>query len=226
MIKYTAYNTNGISYYDSFANFDLVTALVRSFHDSDLQQYVAFTTAVEQLIGDVDWVLDPANNQIKYWEKNELNCQYLLKNTEVYSKFGDSSLVCSPSAASAQGQRFFDLIGGGRTVCNLVVNSPVSVSVMYKYSSDASCTRSLPFSGVKNPAYSPEDEYEEKTIPLEVVASKVISNAESGDDEVLKLLSQDYINLVANSVFDSNPSKQFVKLEDLIPQLEANKVLR
>ena len=53
-----------------------------------------------------------------------------------------------------------------------------------------------------------------------------LCNAASSADEVLKLLSEDYINLVANSVFDSNPSKQFVKLEDLIPQLEANKVLR
>ena len=40
------------------------------------------------------------------------------------------------------------------------------------------------------------------------------------------MLSEDYINLVANSVFDSNPSKQFVKFEELMPQLEANKVLR
>ena len=70
------------------------------------------------------------------------------------------------------------------------------------------------------------EEGEEKTLPLETVAQKVISNAESSEDEVLKLLSEDYISLVANSVFDSNPSKQFVKLEDLIPQLETNKILR
>ena len=67
---------------------------------------------------------------------------------------------------------------------------------------------------------------EEEYIPLLVVAQKVISNAESSENEVLKLMSEDYINLVANSVFDSNPSKQFVKLEDLIPQLETNKILR
>ena len=77
-----------------------------------------------------------------------------------------------------------------------------------------------------NPAYDPNAEQEQKTLPLDVVAQKIISNAESSADEVLKLLSEDYINLVANSVFDSNPSKQFVKLEDLIPQLEVNKVLR
>lgn len=66
-IKYTGYKTNSLNYYDSFALSDLVQALVKSFHDPDLQTYAAFTTAVEQLAGTTDWVLDPANNQIKFF---------------------------------------------------------------------------------------------------------------------------------------------------------------
>ena len=67
---------------------------------------------------------------------------------------------------------------------------------------------------------------ESKTIKLNVVAQKVISNAESSPDEILKLLSQDYINLVAESIFNTDTSKQFVNLEELVTQLENNKVLR
>ena len=212
-IKYTAYNTNGVSYYDSFANFDLVTALVRSFHDSDLQQYVAFTTAVEQLLGAVDWVLDPANNRIKYTVVND---KYLYSfpysNLKANSKAEAAAIGC-PYVAKQRGKTWtggFYEQGSNSSTLVLICNFSNGTTASTGYSITS----------------NPDSKKEEKTIPLDVVAQKVISNADSSADEVLKLLSEDYINLVANSVFDSNPSKQFVKLEDLIPQLEANKVLR
>ena len=223
-IKYTTYKTNGVSYYDSFANFNLVTALVRSFHDSDLQQYVAFTTAVEQLIGTADWVLDPANNQIVYTEEVDPalpTYQFVYSyNVNDYPKYGRYS---SPEA-SCNKKEMMNLYGHWESFIdrgllvrddNCVINPDgLNVSVPF------------PTPRVANPAYDPAKEEEKKTLPFETVAQKVISNADSSADEVLKLLSEDYINLVANSVFDNNPSKQFVKLEDLIPQLETNKILR
>ena len=220
-IRYTGYKTDGISYYDSFANFDLVTALVRSFHDSDLQQYAAFTTAVEQLIGDVDWVLDPANNQVKYYPKptdaedptsKGRYCHYV-----GYGGGLPARTVCSTQASD---------------VCNAIANSNGQTSYPLVQIGTSSfgptyvCGSNWTLGAEANPAYDPSAEKEEKTIPLETVAQKVISNAESNPDEILKMLSEDYINIVANSVFDVNTSKQFVKLEDLIPQLEVNKVLR
>ena len=213
-IKYTAYNTNGVSYYDSFANFDLVTALVRSFHDSDLQQYAAFTTAVEQLVGSVDWVLDPANNQVVYTPKPQASsCE--LPSCPPYSQY-----VYRPSWYAYDGVYRY----GTTPELGCYVAGGTSFNPQGNMCSRPGETyESKPF---LNPAYDPNAEQEQKTLPLDVVAQKIISNAESSADEVLKLLSEDYINLVANSVFTSNPSKQFVKLEDLIPQLEANKVLR
>ena len=227
MIKYTAYNTNGISYYDSFANFDLVTALVRSFHDSDLQQYVAFRTAVEQLLGAVDWVLDPANNQIVYTKPTDPTDP----TVQYYWQKGSNYTCFSASSCKSAVQGFSDSLNFGWTVvsCSVgnygLMNCPLKLFDTNGVLIDQT-TEQIP--RVANPAYDPSapPKDDKRTLPLETVAQKVISNAESSADEVLKLLSEDYINIVADSVFDSNPSKQFVKLEDLIPQLEANKVLR
>ena len=209
-IRYTAYKTNGVSYYDSFANFNLVTALVRSFHDSDLQQYFAFTTAVEQLIGSVDWVLDPANNQVKYWEK------------------ADPNLRCSGATAAGPVTGSFK---NASELCQGYITKYPHIYKSFTTTETSTCKFTCTFQNgdtvaVISKVVTDVPEKEEKSIPLETVAQKVISNAESNADEVLRMLSEDYINIVANSVFAVNASKQFVKLEDLIPQLEANKVLR
>ena len=215
-IRYTGYKTNGIDTYDSFALANLVQALVKSFLDPDLQQYAAFTTAVEQLIGAVDWVLDPANNQIKYKPKADP------QTCSGYQDLDTMQIFCSAQ----------DYVDSHKEKNNWYSAVVTSVNVRGKYAdiyfcfkskeSDSSCITSMGTTTV----ITGTDDRPEQTLPLPVVAQKIISNADSSADEVLKLLSEDYINLVANSVFDSNPSKQFVKLEDLIPQLEANKVLR
>ena len=208
MIKYTAYNTNGISYYDSFANFNLVTALVRSFHDSDLQQYAAFTTAVEQLIGSVDWVLDSENEKVIYISTTTTSKYSMQNGQKITSDSFDN-------ACQLWDHTWF----GSKDMCVTYVKKRANCVVRRK--SDDGEMSSAIIRLVSTNTVS-----EEKTLLLDVVAAQVISNAGSGEDEVLQLLSQDYINLVANSIFDANTSKQFVKLEDLIPQLETNKILR
>ena len=228
-IRYTGYKTNDVDTYDSFALSNLQNALVKSFLDTDLQQYAAFTTAVEQLTGTVDWVLDLANNQIVYYLEPETtdprNNEYYMWEFQTQSY----SYSLSPQALCSAVTTYIDSLypHGKYDKSEVTTQTPTYVNCYIS-------STQTPFSGtetvnrVANPAYDPNatDEDREKTLPLEVVAQKVISNAESSEDEVLKLLSEDFINLVANSVFDNNPSKQFVKLEDLIPQLETNKVIR
>ena len=226
-VKYTAYNTNGISYYDSFANFDLVTTLLRSFHDSDLQQYVAFKTAVEQLTNNSDWVLDPVNNQIVYTKPNDPTVPdptkryvYTVNNTVVSAGTANNP----ESACQSYAQANFNKTRGVRVATQ---NSQTAPYKCFNIPEDGP-TQDFNIFAVSNPVYDPNavPDDKPKSIPLDVVAQKVISNAESSPDEILKLLSQDYINLVAESIFNTDTSKQFVKLEDLIPQLEVNKVLR
>ena len=215
-IRYTGYKTNGVDTYDSFALSSLQDALVKSFLDSDFQQYVAFTTAVEQLIGAVDWVLDPANNRVKYFVDPDVSDPDHPSNPSIWVVVRDRSVKANTREELA------------KKYCAQLGYSENSLSGYVSFICSDGNGKELFVEAtlVGNPAYEPNVEREEKYLPFPVVAAQVISNAESGEDEVLKLLSEDYINLVANSVFDSNPSKQFVKLEDLIPQLETNKVLR
>ena len=226
-IVYTAYKTNQISYYDSYANFDLVTALVRSFHDPDLQEYIAFTTAVEQLTGTADWVLDPANNQIRYADPNAPSDpdSPALQYYYIYNMYGadkkvstiNEACILAFKAGGWAGQNIPPLpnyYGCQLTGDNILAYGPGGTFGQIGVR-------------VANPTYDPSAEDDrEKTIPLEIVAQKVISNAETSSDQGLKMLSEDYIEIVANSIFDTNISKQFIKFDDLIPQLETNKILR
>lgn len=105
-IKYTGYKTNSLDYYDSFALADLIQALVNSFHDSDLQQYLAFTSAVEQLIGVVDWALDSANNQIKYTDPSlppdNPQLVWIWAGCSSYQACTVSGIIASSSAGACQ----------------------------------------------------------------------------------------------------------------------------
>jgi len=233
-IRYTGYKTNGIDTYDSFASSSLQDALVKSFLDPDLQQYAAFTTAVEQLLGAVDWILDPTNNQIKYEvppsDPNSPQNQFYW--VSVYNLTRSSTYTEAANKMVAETCRLNNYhscsIPYDFTVISSDSSGPSAYSFKYDtYTSSGTKTvRNSNTTRVVNPDYDPNATPEENYLPLDVVAQKVISNAESSTDEALKMLSEDFIDLVVNSVFDNNPSKQFVKLEDLIPQLEANKVLR
>lgn len=213
-IKYFGEKTNTVDTYDSYALYPLEQALINSFYDVDMQQYAAFTSAVEQLIGFVDWVVDTANNQIVYKvpssDPNHPTNQYIYSHSgtgiEDTTKLGLANKVCSALDFGSfqrwrdDTQLVFYCTGGGGSYA-------ISTSV--------------------NPAYDPNAEQEQKTLPLYAVAQQIISNSTSTSiDEVLKMLSEDYINLVANSIFNTDKNKQFVKVDDLKTQLESNKTLR
>lgn len=225
-IKYTAYKTNSLNYYDSFALTDLVQALVKSFSDSDLQQYAAFTSAVEQLTGAVDWVLDSENNQIVY--NNPIPPNVIPPNYQFYWSANEKNFTNAYDACNELYLLYLSTYGTSIVHSFNVSNigEAADCKLELGYVPDTRFDTFVLYRQI-NPNYDPEaqEQYSE-TLPLEFVAQQVISNAESSGEEVLKLLSEDYINLVAESIFNTNPSKQFVTLEDLESQLEANKVLR
>ena len=116
----------------------------------------ALSVAVEQLIGSVDWVLDPANNRIVYYEPTIGAGPYTI-NID-----GDKTFNTPQEACNAFGKRWqinnlkAVYLSGSNWGCNIgtanyatVVGAPPST--------------------------------EEKSIPLSAVASQVISNAEAGD---------------------------------------------
>lgn len=66
---------------------------------------------------------------------------------------------------------------------------------------------------------------EELTVPFHLIADQIILNLTSSNTEI-PAFAETYLEAVADSIFDEDESKQFVKLSDLAPLFEANAVLR
>ena len=61
-------------------------------------------------------------------------------------------------------------------------------------------------------------------VSFDAIAQKIISNA-SSSNQAISLLAEAYLEAVGNSVSDSNVSKQFISMDELIHMFEANKTL-
>jgi len=176
----------------------------------------ALSVAVEQLLGAVDWVLDPANNRIKYYT-DSANCTYsgvgCPHAQKYYQCHGRGMATCA---------NYFD---NPQSACNdvLTKNSvgAVSVTLTGTMCRGYNSTGKLVYDGYlntfTNPAYDPSAEREEKSIPLDVVAQQVISNAAGGDvsaQQAITAAAQDVINEAENDSAKAAP---------IVQQLEASK---
>lgn len=245
--RYSAYKTNDFTTYDSHADFDLSTALFRSFHDADMQQWQAFTlvnnytwlndwyvtdvaasssvsvrvsgkkhlvadsikqvadgiatitpnatqvakvlalgaasdallVAVEQLIDAVDWVLDPANNQIVYTPQKDAdktpdpNYQYKCGNdgTIVNTKYECGQIALADHKKLPPGSQYLESL----------VSCSGTTTIVCKFKRKGENTYTNESVGIRVSRVDPYQEEDKKTLPLETVAQQVISNAESGD---------------------------------------------
>lgn len=136
----------------------------------------ALSVAVEQLLGSVDWVLDPANNRIKYYEPTD--DPRTAPNVWWYSSnnYGiNPDTVCQKIIISPG-----DGTGGLPKHMGIVYISPTQVGCKAKQYNQEFINVYINY--IANPNYDPEIEREEKYIPLPTVAAQVISNAESDTD--------------------------------------------
>ena len=213
-IKYMAYKTNGVSYYDSFANFDLVTALVRSFHDSDMQQWQAVIDACNELTGVTDWVFDATNEHILYNDPNIDSINYYKSTSTATTIYNSAKDACTSAEVM---NRLSYSNGSGGIFTNYI--KPVCYYTQMFYGSNRVINLQV-YQGLRT---APLDI--SSTISFTQIAQKIISNT-SSSNQAISILAEAYIQEVCNSLFNTDTSKQFVKLEDLIPQLEVNKLLR
>ena len=154
---------------------------------------VAVSVAVEQLLGAVDWVLDPANNQIKYKEPQEGEYIYRIPGLD-----GSQSISLHQT-------------------CQFAVNMNVDWWGKYVGTQNGGCkfeNHFIPAERVLNPNYDPSNA-EEKSIPLTTVAQKVISNAQGGDTNAQAATTAAAADIVAEAETDS------VKARPIAQQLEA-----
>lgn len=173
----------------------------------------ALEEVANELTGVTDWVLDPANNQIKYYEEPTGDTSYptVFSNTQI------NVPVYTTVQAKSAAQDFLSRVSNGAhkvTTCTLASNKQ-SIGCNFAFYGNSTDLRSVVFVGVANPAYDPDAEREEKSIPLEVVAAQVISNAKSGN-----VSSQALINEIVQILAITTTSN------DLKSQFELNKQLK
>ena len=214
-IRYTTYKTNGVSYYDSFANFDLTEAIIQSLHDADMQQWQAVKDAIDELTGVNDWVFDTDSSRISYLKTNTTNVQYLYGspgyNIPIIYTAEQACRLVAPAVTIDTGVSH-EYLGANQDtgICDLDGGTSIY---------------SLSLAWVVNEDYDPNLQPVVTYISFTEIAQKIISNIQS-EDQAIALLAETYVDVVANSIFHADESKQFVKKSDLIVQFETNKVLR
>ena len=169
----------------------------------------ALSIAVEQILGaGVDWVLDPANNRIKYHDlalnpDAPTNQFYWLS---VYSLTKSTTYIEAALKMVAETCRL-----NNYSSCSAPYNfTPVSsdqfgvIQYDFKYdtynSSGTKTVRNHKTSRYTNPAYNPEaeNEDEEKFIPLDVVGQRIIDNANAGDTTAQEATTTAAQDMLAN----------------------------
>ncbi|WP_180120108.1 virulence factor TspB C-terminal domain-related protein [Acinetobacter sp. YH12086] len=139
----------------------------------------ALSIAVEQLLGSVDWVLDPANNQIKYTDPQAVNPPNIPK-AWCYQDANGYKCFQSSTAAKSYFKSFYpqfpaDYIWEQKSATHWYL-------VIREKEDSTHGGASVSFLYINNPFYDPAAEKpEQKTLPLSVVAQQVISNAQGGD---------------------------------------------
>lgn len=170
---------------------------------------VALAIAVDQLLGAVDWVMDPNNNQITY---KSLTCNVLSECSPQYEYFWNrppftSSFFVKP-------EQVCELIGVQRnqTVIQLdkTYQNGILIGVMCRMRTASGGPDQWSLNLVKNTFYDPNEP--QKTLSLETVAEKVISNAESGRVDAQ----------VATNAATQNILNDAIQAEPVVQELENN----
>lgn len=173
---------------------------------------VALSVAVEQLIGAVDWVLDPANNQIVYTPKQNPDLPTLPKIWVWNIIIGSSAKnLCNQILSYDQSEN-----PSSRAVKTILKMNSSTSATCYLYDKDSLMTNLYTLAYQVNPNYDPKavPEDKPKTIPLETVAQKVISNASSGDANAQVATTAAAADIVAEAEKDN------VKARPIAQQLE------
>lgn len=198
------------SVFESTAKLSTTQALVEKY-ENGIDPYTA--TVVNELTGVSDWVLDPANNRIKYFIDNPNDPA----QNEYYWRSCSGSICIqeySPAAAAQAICAFHKDVVGNTSLTGVSegYTQATNGSVISRCIKVAGGTSNITIIRGINPAYDPEAEREEKYLPLDVVAQQVISNAANSNAQ-----AQQAIIAAANELI------QNITPADLSGQFEANK---
>lgn len=171
----------------------------------------ALTIAVEQLLGAVDWVLDPENNQITYTkpiEPTDPNDPTVPRIWALGANEGGGYIYASKEQA-------------GRAMCSIKGGSYSGIT-WTSSGGDLANVGCIDSNGnvkqwnllsIANPSYDPDAETDNKPkhLPLDTVAQQVISNAESGNADAQSAVRAAADTIVAEAETDNTKARPIVQ---------------
>lgn len=163
----------------------------------------ALSVAVEQLLGAVDWVLDPANNQIivtKQYSGTDLSVYKQMCIAQIKKDYANNSYLLNQYLNG--NPRIVRYNNPPRAVCISTPSMSWMDTIMVEY----------PITG---------EEDNNKTYPLDMFASQVISNAESSSDQQIKAGAQAATTAAAADIV-AEAEKDDAKARPIASQAEAN----
>ena len=187
----------------------------------------ALSVAVEQILGaGIDWVLDPDNNRVIYYEEKTLNLPYLWvwdSRLQGYQGVATAEDACKKHEFTKQQSQ---QSGGFYYTKNWrvkVLNTDDATCEGETYYNSDDRFGGLTTAGVnrkQNSLYNPtaEDTREKKYLGLDTVAAQVISNAESHADQQKKAGAQTATTAAAQDMLANDAAAQ----SDAETQLNTN----
>ncbi|WP_312074667.1 hypothetical protein, partial [Acinetobacter variabilis] len=169
----------------------------------------ALSVAVEQLLGSVEWILDPANNQIKYWETVQaFQSQANYGGIKIAQSQTEACQISIDYVKSNTAANYSRVVNGGITLNGNQLQCRI---LAYRATAPNSPLEFLHYWSLTDVKQD-----QPKTLPLETVAQKVISNAEAGDKNAQAATSAAAADIVGEAATDSS------KARPIVNQLEAS----
>ncbi|MDC4630338.1 virulence factor TspB C-terminal domain-related protein [Acinetobacter baumannii] len=185
---------------------------------------VAVDLAIKALIGSVDYVMDPANNQVKYYVSPPTSSP----SDQYYWVNGNSqNIKYSSSRAALDGHLAYLCASGGTwgacpdQIKSISGPTTLSYGVSYTVTRTNNSTVTYNMTKVANPAYDPnaQPNREEKYLPYDAVASQLISDAVAN-----KADGKAYVSSVADTALEDE-QRQIVPATDITNQLNNSQAI-
>lgn len=177
----------------------------------------ALSIAVEQILGaGIDWVLDPANNAVKYKELGTDPALYQYCWTTV-GTCSAAAIAAGTVALTVQGScqimenTLKKNYGGYYKKIACYEDATHKAVLEWQYGTNTPTKQTA--NRVLNPLYDPTAEGEEKFLPLDVVGQRIIDNANAGD-----VTAQEATTIAAQDMLANDAATQ----SDVETQLNAN----
>ncbi|MDC4031635.1 virulence factor TspB C-terminal domain-related protein [Acinetobacter baumannii] len=191
---------------------------------------LAVDLAIKALIGSVDYVMDPANNRVKYFvvgdpsDPKDPSVQYYYQT----GAFGVTKYFSSNSAAAtdqctrnAQGYNWILVSATPYNWSTSEVGTRDAKCVIKRSPTDANETFNWGYQRVLNPAYNPsaQPNKEEKYLPYDSVAAQIMSDAVAN-----KADGKAYVSSVADTALEDE-QRQIVPATDVTQQLNNSQAI-